>query len=472
MKTFTNLTSLQASLKNQQITCAEVLNYHLGKIKETAHLNAFIEVFEEEAKAKAKELDDKIKNSEPLGALFGMVVSIKDVICFEGHKTSASSKILANFTSQFSATALRRLLAEDAIVIGNTNCDQFGMGSTNENSIHGPVSNAIDQDFVAGGSSGGAAVSVATDTCHIALGSDTGGSVRQPAAYNGLIGFKPSYGRVSRHGLIAYASSFDQIGVIGKNEEDIARVLEVMAGPDEFDGTAIQEKSPAYFSTLNEATSNIKIALLAEAQQEPGMHPDILAATNNFLAKLKDNGHSVLEKEFELLSKLIATYYILTTAEASSNLSRFDGVRYGHRADTVSSLEEVYTKSRNEGFSMEVKRRILLGTFVLSSGYYDAYFQKAQQVRRKIQVALREILAEVDCIALPVSAGFPQKIGAVSDPVQMYLSDIFTVLANLAGLPAVSFPISNQTDFPVSIQLLTLPSKEKHLLQWAKALSS
>jgi aspartyl-tRNA(Asn)/glutamyl-tRNA(Gln) amidotransferase subunit A len=440
MPKYTTLKAIQADIHEGKTNCVALVDHYLEAIEKSENLNIYVEVFTDEARHHAFELDKKYrKNPHSVGRLFGAVVSLKDVICYADHEVTAGSKILRGFRSVFSATAVERILAEDAIIIGRTNCDQFAMGSDNTNTIYGAVRNAADAERVAGGSSGGAAVSVQADTCLVALGSDTGGSVRQPADFCEVIGMKPTYGRISRHGLLAYGSSFDQIGTLTHSVEDAALFLEIMAGADDFDSTASQKEVDAYTKNLFEAPSKYKIAYFDKALNTNGLDADIREMNVKMLDILRGAGHTVEAVDFEYLDYVVPAYYVLTTAEASSNLSRFDGVRYGYRAENVSTLEETYRKSRTEGFSDEVKRRIILGTFVLSSGYYDAYYTKAQKARRLVADRLAAIFVDYDFIIMPVSPVKPWKIGEKSDdPVAMYLADIYTVLANLAGIPAIA----------------------------------
>lgn len=470
MPKYTSLAEIQAALRNKKTTCRAVVEYYLSQIEKTRHLNAYVEVWADEALAKADILDAHLGEAPTkMGRLCGAVISLKDNICYAGHQITAASKILEGFTSLYSATAVERLLKEDAIIIGRTNCDQFGMGSSNENSVYGPVLNAADPERVSGGSSGGAAVSVQADTCLAALGSDTGGSVRQPAGFCGIWGFKPTYGRISRHGLIAYGSSFDQIGVLANNPSDIATLLEIMEGPDDFDSTAAQRPK----SNFQSLVSNFRIAYFPETIENEGLEAGVRSETLGFIEKLRADGHAVEPVSFDLLDFIIPTYYVLTTAEASSNLARYDGIRYGRRSPKAKNLEETYLLSRSEGFSEEVKRRILLGTFVLSSGYYDAYYNKAQQARRLIRQRVLDVLKNYDFILMPVAPTTAWRFGEKSsDPVAMYLSDIYTVLANLAGVPALAIPAGRHPEngLPVGIQLMTAPWEERKLLGFAEEL--
>ena len=443
---------------------AKAVQEFLSKIERTKYLNIFLEVWGDEALERAKKIDLKISEGKA-GKLAGMVIALKDNICYRGHKVSAASKILEGFESQFSATAVERLLAEDAVFIGRTNCDEFAMGSANENSAYGAVKNPIDPTKVPGGSSGGSAAAVAAGLCHVALGSDTGGSIRQPAAFTGTVGFKPSYGRISRHGLIAYASSFDQIGPFSSNIADAAKVMEVMAGADDFDATAIQ-------TPLAPATKLApkKIAYLKTAVDHPKVDTKVKKAFQAQLELLENAGCEVEPVEFELLDALVPVYYILTTAEASSNLARFDGVHAGFRAEDVSDLESVYKKSRSEGFGKEVQRRIMLGTFVLSAGYYDAYFGKAQAARRMVKNWTDETLAEFDVLLCPTTPTTAFGLGReVNDPTVNYLEDIFTVQANIAGTPAVSIPIGvDSGGLPIGLQVMGANGSDMDTLAMAE----
>ncbi|MEO6040074.1 MAG: Asp-tRNA(Asn)/Glu-tRNA(Gln) amidotransferase subunit GatA [Saprospiraceae bacterium] len=473
MSKYSSLSDLQSALRSGQTSCRAMVDHYLSQIEKHRALNAYVEVWEAEARRQADALDARLRD-EPagLGRLFGLVISIKDNICYAGHLVTAASKVLEGFRSLYSATAVERLLAEDAIIIGRTNCDQFGMGSSNENSVYGPVRNALDPDRVPGGSSGGAAVAVQTDTCLAALGSDTGGSVRQPAAFCGLWGFKPTYGRISRHGLLAYGSSFDQIGVLAHQPGDIAALLTVMAGPDEYDSTASAGRS-ARLPILQGTPA--RITYFPQTMDNAAIDQSLRSVAQAYIEALRKQGHSVEPVDFDLLDFIIPTYYVLTTAEASSNLARYDGLRYGYRSPGARNLEENYVWSRSQGFSAEVKRRILLGTFVLSSGYYDAYYTKAQQARQLIRQRILTILENCDFILMPVAPSVAWKFGEKSaDPVAMYLSDIYTVLANLAGVPALAFPAGSHPDngMPVGLQLMGGYWEEDRLLAFGNGLAA
>ncbi|MEP2771284.1 MAG: Asp-tRNA(Asn)/Glu-tRNA(Gln) amidotransferase subunit GatA [Fulvivirga sp.] len=470
MKTYSSLSLIQKDLKDGSVSCTQLVDIYLNKIEANKHLNAFIEVYDKEARKNATLIDQKLAEGTA-GKLAGMVVSLKDVLAHENHGLQAASKILSGFQSQFTGTAVQRLIDEDAIIVGRTNCDEFGMGSSNENSAFGNTHNAVDQSKVPGGSSGGSAVAVQADMCLISLGSDTGGSVRQPAAFCGILGLKPTYSRISRHGLIAYASSFDTIGVFAKNVNDLALTLEVMAGADEFDSTVSQREVPAYSQKLS-AKKSYKVAYIRETLEDEGLSESIKSKTLEKINHLKENGHTVSTVDFPMLDYILSTYYILTTAEASSNLSRFDGVRYGHRTTGPVNLEDMYKKTRSEGFGDEVKRRIMLGTFVLSASYYDAYYTKAQKVRRLIREKTRDILKDYDFIIVPTTPTTAFNIGEhSSNPLEMYLADLFTVQASVAGLPAISVPNGTDKDhLPVGLQVVADDFQEDKLLAFSKYL--
>ncbi len=464
---FSSIKDYHTALQNGQTTCVEAVRFYIAAIKDNASLNAFIEIYEAEAIAKATELDALRKAGEHVPPLHGVVVGLKDVICYKDHSVTAASAILKNFTSIYNATATQKLLDAGAIIIGRQNCDEFAMGSSNENSSYGPVKNAKDLERVSGGSSGGSAVAVQAGLCMISLGSDTGGSVRQPADFCGIIGIKPTYGRISRYGLIAYASSFDQIGIFSQTIEDAALVLEIIAGVDDFDSTVSDRLVDNYAASLK-VYNKYRIAYFKEALEHPSLDKDIREQTIHLIEKLKTEGHIVESVDFELLEYVVPTYYVLTTAEASSNLSRFDGVKFGHRtANKNIDLTEMYKASRSEGFGDEVKRRILLGTFVLSEGYFDAYFTKAQQVRRLLKNKTDELFAQFDVIISPTVPSPAFKIGEKStDPIEMFLADIYTVYPNLVGIPAISIPLfTHPNGMPFGLQLMTKHFDETTLLQ-------
>ncbi len=468
---YKTIQAIQSELKAGKTSAENLVNTCLQRIEANKHLNAFLEVFAADALEQAQKIDKKLKDNQPLGKLFGAVIAIKDNICYKQHKVSASSKILEGFTSLYSATVVERLLAEDAIIIGRTNCDEFAMGSSNENSAYGPVLNAQDNSRVPGGSSGGSAVAVQAGLCHASLGSDTGGSIRQPAAFCGLVGLKPTYGRVSRWGLIAYASSFDQIGPFTHNVYDAALISEVISGKDGYDSTASSQPVPEYSRQLS-FDNKARIAVFPSTLKSDGLNAEVRNATETLLAQLKAEGHQVEEVDFKYLDYLIAIYYVLTTAEASSNLARFDGVHYGYRSPNASEMETVYKKSRTEGFGKEVKNRIMLGTFVLSSGYYDAYYSRAQKVRRILSNEINTLLKNYNFILMPTSPTVAFKFGEKTEnPVEMYLADIYTVLANLTGNPAISLPLATDAQgLPIGIQLIAGKFEEAKLFAFSELL--
>ncbi len=456
---YTRIADVQKDIRNGSIDLPQLIDHYLSNIEEGKNLNIFLEHWPAEAKIRAKEIQEKILNGNA-GRLAGAVIAIKDNLCYKNHKVSASSKILEGFESVYTATAVQKLLDEDAIIIGRCNCDEFAMGSSNENSAYGPVLNPLDEKKVPGGSSGGSSSAVAAGMCIAALGSDTGGSIRQPASFCGVVGMKPTYGRISRYGLIAYASSFDQIGPFSHSVEDAALITEVMAGKDDFDSTSSSKTIAPFVKEGKKYT----IAYIEDC-----LHTDGISETvkDNFLAKidaLKAMGHTVEPVSFDYLDHMIPTYYVLTTAEASSNLARFDGIHYGYRSDKATDIESTYVHSRSEGFGLEVKRRILLGTFVLSAGYYDAYYSKAQKVRRLVKQRTEEIFSEYDLILTPSAPTSAFDIDSVKDPIAMYLQDIFTVQANLAGIPAISVPVIKDSDeMPVGIQFMAPAFEENRL---------
>ena len=470
MFAFSGIKQYHQQLKENKVSCVQIVEYYLQRIKENNHLNAFIKVFAEEALQKANALDIKRRNGDPPGKLHGIVIGIKDVISYKDHPLSAASSILKDFVAVYSSTAVERLLAEEAIIIGTLNCDEFAMGSTNENSAYGKVLNPLDNSRVPGGSSGGSAAAVSAGLCMVALGSDTGGSVRQPADFCGIIGFKPTYGRISRHGLIAYASSFDQIGIFSINIPDTTLILEVIAGHDEYDSTVSNKKAEQY-SLLPDGKRKYNIAFFPEALEHPSLDPEISAAIKSKIQELKNDGHNIQPVNFDLIDYIVPAYYILTTAEASSNLSRYDGVRYGYRTtEPVSELTEFYKQTRSEGFGKEVKRRIMLGTFVLSAGYYDAYFTKAQKVRKLLYDKIQLIFNDFDFIILPTSPSIAFEIGEkTEDAITMYLADIYTVLANLVGIPAISLPLFKHSDnMPFGLQILARNFNDLPLLGFSQ----
>ena len=504
---FSSIHEYQEALKAGSLSCRDAVIYYLERIHRLNNLNAFVQLYEDESLETADRLDRERRDGKKPGRLHGVVIGIKDVICYKDHPVTAGSNILKGFKSLYHATAVQRLLEEEAIIIGHLNCDEFAMGSSNENSAYGRVKNGLDPEKVPGGSSGGSAVAVQAALCMLSLGSDTGGSVRQPADFCGVIGLKPGYGRISRYGLIAYASSFDQIGIFGRNIADIAVLLEVMSGYDPRDSTSSRRPVPAYSeglklkaqrlkpeegltlkaqrlrqsetgsasypTTANRQPSTYRIAVFKEALNHLSLDPEIRSKIMDFLGDLRKKGHHVEEISFDLMDYIVPAYYILTTAEASSNLSRFDGVRYGHRTpDPDAGFPGFYQKTRSEGFGKEVKRRILLGTFVLSAGYYEAYFSKAQKVRKILTERTRLIFNEYDLILTPTAPTTAFKSGEkTQDPIAMYLADLYTVYANLTGIPSISLPLFTHTNgMPFGIQVMTYQFRELSLLQFSHEL--
>ncbi|MEM6298361.1 MAG: Asp-tRNA(Asn)/Glu-tRNA(Gln) amidotransferase subunit GatA [Bacteroidota bacterium] len=466
---YTSFPTLRQDLNAGKTTCSELVEYYLNQIEASKDLNLYLEVYAEEARKHAAAVDQKIKEGTA-GRLAGMVVGLKDVICHADHGLQGASKILDGFVSQFSATVTERLLAEDAIIIGRQNCDEFAMGSSNENSAFGVAKNPVDPARVPGGSSGASAAAVAANTCMVSLGSDTGGSVRQPAAFCGTYGLKPTYSRISRHGLIAYASSFDSIGIMAHSAEDVALVLEIIAGADEFDSTVSQQPVPAY--TKAKPKEKYRVAYIAETIDHEGLQPEIKAAFDQKLESLKAAGHTVEAVNFDLLDFILPTYYILTTAEASTNLSRYDGIRYGYRSPEAVDLEQVYKMTRTEGFGAEVKRRIMLGTFVLSADYYDAYFTKAQKVRRLIRERTLEIFKDYDFILCPTTPTTAFEIGKYEgETVELYLADLYTVQASICGTPAMSVPMgTDEKGLPMGLQIMGDAFSEGEILAFSEVL--
>lgn len=470
MKKYTTLSEVRSALASKQLTLPALLSHYFSVIDQNRHLNAFNEVFFNSASKQAELVQQKLDKGSA-GKLAGMVIGLKDNICYEGHIVSASSKMLENFVAPYSATVTSKLIAEDAIIIGRLNCDEFAMGGSNETSYFGPVRNQANPEKVSGGSSGGSAVAVQAGMCLASLGTDTGGSVRQPAAFTGVIGLKPTYGRISRHGVVAYASSFDQVGTFTHSIADAKLLLEVISGADHFDST-VSEIPPPVFLPDRQAKPAIRIAVLSEMMESPALDPEIKNAILMAMEKLKIAGHTVEEANFEMIDSLIPTYYVLTSAEASSNLSRYDGIRFGYRSPATGNLNNLYIKSRSEGFGAEVKRRIMLGTFVLSAGYYDAYYRKAQKVRRLIRDKMEELFKNYDFLLLPVTTTPAFGIGEkTDDPLTMYMADIYTVMANLGGYPAIALPLGNNTDgLPLSVQLIAKRFDEVALLEFSEEL--
>ncbi|WP_109832930.1 Asp-tRNA(Asn)/Glu-tRNA(Gln) amidotransferase subunit GatA [Reichenbachiella versicolor] len=470
MKTYDSLAEIQSDLKSGDTTCKALVEGYLSNIEKNQQLNAFHTVHKDYALSLAEEIQKKVEEGTA-GRLAGMVISLKDVLCHDGKTLTSGSKILEGFYSQFSGTAVQRLLDEDAIIIGRNNCDEFAMGSSSENCAYGAVINAAGKNRVPGGSSGGSAVAVQADMSLASIGSDTGGSIRQPASYCGVIGLKPTYGRISRHGLASYASSLDCIGPLTKTIEDAALLLEVMAGADDFDDT-VSYKPVSKYTELPPWQGKAKIASFDDYINHEGLAPVIKESVTSLFSDLKGDGHSIDNRDFHLLNYVLPVYYILTTAEASTNLSRYDGVKYGYRSESAKDLMSMYKKSRSEGFGSEVIKRILLGTYVLSEGFHDAYFTKAQKVRRLIKEETIALFEDHDFIIVPTAPTTAFELHSHDrDPLEMYLEDIFTVQASLAGCPAISLPNGVDKDgMPIGIQVIANKFEEKKLLSFSKYL--
>ena len=462
-----SLIEIKSAIVSGSLSCAKLVDQYLQNIEEQKDLNVFISLFDNEARERASEIDEKIKNGTA-GKLAGAVITVKDVISVKDKLLTCGSKMLSNFTTVYSATVINRLLKEDAIIIGKVNCDEFAMGSSNENSFFGPVKNPIDKTRVPGGSSGASAVSVAANMCLMSLGSETGGSIRQPASFCGITGLKVTYGRISRFGLVAFASSFDSIGIFGNNNTDIGLMLEVIAGHDDRDSTSSETEVGNYsFQSQNKLEAVNTTIGFAKEYFEEGLNEEIKTGVLAKIEVLRSKGFKIKEVSLPHTKYVIQTYYILTSAEASSNLSRFDGVRYGYRSDESAVLEDMYVNSRSEGFGEEVKRRIMLGTYVLSAGYYDAYYRKAQKVRRLIMNDFENAFKEVDFIISPTTPDTAFRLGEkIEDPLSMYLNDIYTASVNLAGIPAISIPSGkDRNGLPFGIQVMGRKFDEEGLLR-------
>ena len=469
-----SIKELVKKIQDKEISCVEVVDYYIKEIeKKEDKIDAFLLLQTEDALKKAKELDEKIAKGEKVGRLVGIPIAIKDNMCTRGVKTTCASKMLEDFVPPYDATVIKKLEEEDAILIGKTNLDEFAMGSSTENSAFKITKNPIDTTRVPGGSSGGSAAAVGAEMVPLALGSDTGGSIRQPASFCGIVGMKPTYGLVSRYGLIAFGSSLDQIGPFSMTVEDNAYLLNILAGEDELDGTTAKGLfKKDYTENIDSGIEGMKIGIPKEFIEEEGLDSEIKDVILKDIEALRQLGAEVEEFSLPTTKDGLAPYYIISSAEASSNLARFDSIRYGYRTKEFTSVEELVEKSRSEGFGREVKRRIMLGTYALSSGYYDAYYNKAQKFRAKLKQDFKEAFKKYDIIIGPVSPILPFKIGErCEDPTAMYLADIYTININLATVPALSMPGGKSSDgLPIGLQLIGDVFTEEKIYKVAYAL--
>jgi len=465
-----NLTigQIQQGLKTKNFSAVELVNYYLKRIEDQKDLNAFITVLSEKALMEAKKVDQKIQSNQTLKKLEGVPISIKDIILTKGIKTTGSSRILENYYAPYDATVVKLLKAEGAIILGKTNCDEFAMGASNENSAYGAVKNPWDKTRVPGGSSGGSAVSVAADMCSFSIGTDTGGSIRQPAAFCGVTGLKPTYGRVSRYGLMAMTSSLDQAGSFTKTAYDAALILEILSQTDNHDATQIKQDVEVYTEKINQPIKDLTLGVPQEYFAK-GLDKEIGDKIQESIKEFKKLGVKIKKVSLPHTEYSLAVYYIILPAEVSSNLARYDGIRYGSSDKVAKNLDELYSLTRARGFGAEVKRRIMIGTFVLSAGYQEAYYKQALKIQKVIQNEYKNIFREVDALITPTAPTTAFKLGEkANDPLTMYLSDIYTVSANIAGLCGLSIPCGlTQDNLPVGLQLLGAPFKESTILKLA-----
>lgn len=459
-------------IKNKQVTSEELTKAYLAQIEKTNYKNAVLEVFSD-ALEQAKKIDEKIASGKTVGKLAGLPFIIKDNMLYKGKKATCASKFLENFVSPYTATAVKKLLDNDAVIIGRANMDEFAMGGSNENSAYGVCKNALDDERVSGGSSGGSAVAVACNMCVAALGTDTGGSVRQPSAFNGVVGTKPTYGRISRFGIVAFASSLDQVGPITKNVKDNAYLLEILAGEDINDQTTKREPVDNYSENLLKSIKGMTIGYCKQLIDKYKQSKDY-DKFQKIIKFLQENGVNIKEVDIPKIELALPTYYIIAPAEATSNLGRFDGVKYTERKSTSNDITNLYIESRTNGFGDEVKRRIMLGNYVLSSGYFDAYYVKAKKVQQYVANSVNKAFETCDVLIMPVAYGEAFKIGEkTSDPVSMYLEDLFTVIANIAGIPAMSIPYDKgENNLPLGLQILAKSLNEKTMYQVASFIES
>lgn len=462
-----SLVELAKAIKEQKISSEEVTRFYIKNCEDKANLNAVLEIFYD-AIDEAKLIDEKIKNGENVGKFAGVPILIKDNISLKGKHLTCGSKFLVGYTSPYDSTVVKKLKKEGFIFIGRTNMDEFAMGSSTENSAFGICHNALDFDRVPGGSSGGSAVAVAGELSPVSLGTDTGGSVRQPSSYNGVVGMKPTYGRVSRYGIVAYGSSLDQVGPITKTVEDNAELLQVMAGADEHDQTSLKDDNLDFTSKLNEDIKGMKIGLSNEIMDKL-KQTEVYPVYEKLFNWLNEQGCEIVNVSTPNITNTLPAYYVIAFAEVSSNLGRFDGIRYTVRNQEAKDVDEIYRKSRTDGFGKEVKRRIMLGNYVLSSGYYDAYYLKAKKVQQKVTDEIKNVFKSVDIMLTPTTCGEAFKIGEkVNDPVSMYLEDIFTIIANTTGVPCLSIPCGKgEHNMPLGLQIFAKHKDEATIYQLA-----
>jgi aspartyl-tRNA(Asn)/glutamyl-tRNA(Gln) amidotransferase subunit A len=461
------LSRIRELLVSGEVSVEDLVNYYLGRINNTSSdLNAFVTI-NERAIAEAREMDQHIQETGQVDFLEGVPVAIKDVIVTRDLRTTAGSKILSNYNPPYNSTVVRKLRQRGAVILGKVNCDEFAMGSSNENSAYGPVRNPHDRGRVPGGSSGGSAAAVAADLCPYSIGTDTGGSIRQPASFCGVVGLKPTYGRVSRYGLIAMTSSFDVAGPLCRSVEDAAIILEALAGLDKKDSTTIDAPVPDYTQNMKGAVTGMRVALPKQFIGQ-GLDREVRAAILQAIAILTKQGVVVEEVDVPILDYALAVYYVIMPAEVSANLAKFDGVRYGLAAG-ADDLWDVYKQTRGQGFGWEVKRRILMGTYVLSAGYYDAYYKKALHLQRVIKSKLADLFSQYDAIIGPTTPTTAFKLGEkINDPLAMYLSDIYTVVANIIGAPAISLPVGqDKHNLPIGLQIVSAPLAEEKIFRLA-----
>lgn len=468
-----SLTEIIAKLKAGEVTSVELVEACFDRIKATSDLNALNSTYYEESLARAREIDTCRAQGEDVGALGGVPLVIKDNINLVGTKTTCASKFLENFVSPYSATCAEKLIHAGAIIISKANMDEFAMGSSNENSAFGAVKNPVDPTRVPGGSSGGSACTVSACQCFGSLGTDTGGSIREPSSFCGVVGLKPTYGRVSRYGVVAFASSLDQVGPITRTVEDNALLAQIIAGKDKMDMTSADEVVPDFVASTKLGVSGLKIGV-AKQFFTSALNPEVKSAIESKIAALVNLGAKVVKVDLPSLDTSLATYYVISSAEAASNLARFDGVKYGVRAEQYSDVVDLYFKSRTEGFGREVKRRIMLGNYVLSSGYFDAFYRKAKRVQKVIRQEFNHVFSECDVLICPTTATTAFKLGEKSnDPVAMYLTDIFTVPVNIAGVPALSMPCGKSSEgLPMGLQIIAKHFDESTIYRVAKAIES